>query len=123
MKALVVSALYPPRMVGGAEKIAQAVTEGLAAAGHECVVLTTMPGWGSQHSRVNGIDVRSIGLRNIYWPHDRRERPFPAKPLWHAVERYNPLMGREVARVLDAERPDVVHTHSLTGFSCAAWRA
>ncbi|MEJ6022110.1 glycosyltransferase family 4 protein [Ramlibacter sp. PS4R-6] len=121
MKALVVSALYPPRQVGGAEKIAQVVTEGLAAAGHDCVVLTTMPGWGAQRSRVNGIDVHSIGLRNLYWPHERRDRMFPAKPLWHALERYNPLMGRQVARILDSERPDVVHTHSLTGFSCAAW--
>lgn len=123
MKVLVISALYPPRQVGGAEKVAQVVTEGLAAGGHECVVVTTMAESGVQVSRVGGIAVHSVGLKNIYWPHDRKERWPGAKPLWHALERFNPLMGREVGRILDREKPDVVHSHSLTGFSCAAWSA
>jgi glycosyltransferase involved in cell wall biosynthesis len=123
MKVLVLSALYPPLQVGGAEKVAQLVTEGLAAAGHECVVVTTMPGSGVRRSRVGGLDVLSVGLRNIYWPHEREARSPVAKWLWHAAERYNLLMGREVGRILDDERPHVVHSHSLTGFSCAAWKA
>jgi glycosyltransferase involved in cell wall biosynthesis len=43
------------------------------------------------------------------------------KPFWHALDTYNPLMAREIASILDEERPDLVHTHTLVGFSTLSW--
>jgi glycosyltransferase involved in cell wall biosynthesis len=123
MKTLIISALYHPNQVGGAEKVAQFVAEGMVRTGHECVVVTTMEKPGVSVSQLNGVKVYYIGLKNLYWPHSRKERWGISKPLWHALDRYNPFMARAVARVLDAEKPEVVHSHSLTGFSCAVWDA
>ena len=36
---------------------------------------------------------------------------------------YNPFMAASVGWILDAERPEVVNTHNLVGFSVSAWRA
>ena len=43
--------------------------------------------------------------------------------MWHLLDLYNPWMGRVVGRILDAERPDLVHTHNIVGFSGAVWQA
>ena len=123
MKVLIISALYPPNQIGGAEKVAQFVAEGVVRGGHECVVVTTMEEPGVRVAQVNGVKVHYVGLKNLYWPHSREKRSWVSKPLWHAIDRYNPLMARAVGLILDAESPDVVHSHSLTGFSCAAWDA
>lgn len=121
MKLLIVSALYHPHHVGGAEKVAQIVAEGMVEAGHEVVVATTDEGRDVHSDVVNGVKVHYIGLKNIYWPHARKNRPRLIKPLWHAIDRYNPLMAQALSAILDSEQPDVVNTHSLTGFSCAVW--
>jgi glycosyltransferase involved in cell wall biosynthesis len=123
MKLLFISSLYHPNQVGGAEKVARIVAEGMLQHGHQPVMITTQDGPGDRVADVNGVKVHYIGLKNIYWPHSREERPGIAKALWHGIDRYNPLMARAVARVLDTEKPDVVNTHNLTGFSCAVWNA
>jgi glycosyltransferase involved in cell wall biosynthesis len=35
---------------------------------------------------------------------------------------WNPVAGRRIGKILDAEKPDVVNTHNVCGFSLAAWR-
>ncbi|HZY18406.1 MAG TPA: glycosyltransferase family 4 protein [Ramlibacter sp.] len=121
MKLMVLSTLYAPHQVGGAEKIAQILSEELSTRGHECVVVTTRRDPGTRSTVRNGVRIHRIGLRNVYWPYGG-ERISPwLKPAWHLVNRYNPAMGEEVGRLLDRERPDLVHTHALTGFSPSAW--
>jgi len=122
MKPVLISALYHPYQVGGAEKVARIVAEGLLERGHEPVVITTQPDAGIRVDHVNGVKVHYIGLKNLYWPHARQPRSGAARVLWHAIDRYNPAMAAAVGRVLDQEKPDVVHTHALMGFSCAVWK-
>jgi glycosyltransferase involved in cell wall biosynthesis len=121
MKPLFICSLYYPNQLGGAEKVVRIIAEGMLQHGHQSVVVTTQDGLGDRVDQVNGVKVHYIGLKNIYWPHSRKERPGIAKALWHGIDRYNTLMARAVARILDAEKPDVVNTHNLTGFSCAVW--
>lgn len=121
MKPLFICSLYHPNQVGGAEKVVRALAEGMLQQGHEPVVVSTQDGPRDRVGQVDGVKVHYIGLKNIYWPHSRKERPGIAKALWHGIDRYNPLMARAVARILDDEKPDVVNTHNLTGFSCAVW--
>jgi glycosyltransferase involved in cell wall biosynthesis len=123
MKPLFICSLYHPNQVGGAEKVVRILAEGMLQHGHQPVVFTTQEGPGDRVDQVDGVKVHYIGLKNIYWPHSRKERPGIAKALWHGIDRYNALMARAVARVLDTENPDVVNTHNLTGFSCAAWNS
>jgi glycosyltransferase involved in cell wall biosynthesis len=121
VKPLFVSALYHPNCVGGAEKVVHTLAEGLLQEGHRPVVVTTQEGASDRVAHVNGVKVYYVGLKNLYWPHAREERSALAKAVWHGIDGYNAPMARAVGRVLDAERPDIVHTHSLTGFSCAVW--
>ena len=123
MKVLHLNALYHPYSVGGAERSVQALAEAQLARGMEPVVVSLSPRRAQQIAWVNGVKVHYVELKNFYWPFTARAAPRFRKPLWHALEAFNPLMTDAVDRVLNAERPDLMHTHNLTGFSASAWRA
>jgi glycosyltransferase involved in cell wall biosynthesis len=108
MRVLMVSNLWPPEVVGGAEQYASALTDRLRARGHEVHALTL---------GVDGSDVvRSVPP----WPYPiatAPSQPAHKRALFHAVDLYNPRAGRALDEVLDELRPDVVHTHAVQGLS------
>jgi len=123
MKVLIVNSLYEPYAVGGAERVVRTLAEGLRDAGDEPVVVSLTPERGRSAGEVSGVRVHYLPLHNLYWPYGREEPPGYAKPLYHAADALNPRMGHALGRVLDEERPALVHTHNLAGHSAAAWRA
>ncbi|MCS3655573.1 glycosyltransferase family 4 protein [Salinibacter ruber] len=123
MDILIVNTLYAPYQVGGAERSVQLLAEGLSGHGHNVVVACTKPEKGVETQVVNGVRVYYIGLKNLYWQLDEETKQTWLKPFWHALDSFNPFMQREVEAVIEAEDPDLVHTHNLGGFSVTAWRA
>lgn len=122
LKVLVVSSLYYPNVVGGAEMSTQKVAESLTARGHGVVVATLNPRKQHEVAEVNGVRVHYLPVKNLYFPNAPGKRA-PIKALWHAVDSYNPFMAASLGRILDTERPDVVNTHNICGFSASVWRA
>lgn len=123
MKILFVNSLYHPNRVGGAEKVVRILAEDLLRQGHETVVAATQEGSGDATYELDGVRVHAIGLKNIYWPWSHVKRPPAATAVWHGINRHNPWMARALGRIIDLEKPDLVNTHNLTGFSCTAWSA
>jgi glycosyltransferase involved in cell wall biosynthesis len=123
MKIVLLNTLYAPNVLGGTERVVQTLAESLLARGHEPVVACTGAKHGVHRELVSGVPVYSVGLRNVYplLPVDGRHAL--AKPVWHAIDTVNVGMTRALGRILDDERPAVVHTHNLTGFSALAWSA
>lgn len=116
-----VSTLYFPNIVGGAEKATQLLAEELLKNNVSVAVVSS----AKQRSvgEVNGIKVYYVPLKNLYWPFSKQIRPRWQKALWHILDIYNPFMAREVGKIIDQEQPDLVHTHNLAGFSVATWKA
>jgi glycosyltransferase involved in cell wall biosynthesis len=123
MKVLILNTLYHPFQVGGAERSTQLLAEALAEAGHDVVVACTKPEAGTVEESVNGVRVYYLDLKNVYWQLSEETKKSWLKPVWHALDSYNPLMQRDVAAIVREEAPDLVHTHNLGGFSVSAWRA
>jgi glycosyltransferase involved in cell wall biosynthesis len=123
MKILIISTLYPPHVIGGAEKAAAELAEGLVHCGHVVVVVSLHPGSSEVVEYRNGVRVYRLPLDNFYWPFGRKTKPNPLYRLaWHIREVWNPVAARRIGKILDAETPDVVNTHNVCGFSLAAWR-
>jgi glycosyltransferase involved in cell wall biosynthesis len=122
MKILVISTLYPPHVVGGAEKAAALLAEGMVRRGHEVIVTSLHPGSEEVVEVRNGVRVYRVPMDNFYWPFGQKKKP-PAfvRLAWHLREMWNPRAARRVAQILDTESPDVVHTHNICGFSLAVW--
>jgi glycosyltransferase involved in cell wall biosynthesis len=123
MRILILNTLYHPFQVGGAERSTQFLAEGLARDGCEVIVACTKPDGERETRVVNGVKVHYVGLKNVYWQFDQEAKTTALKPIWHVLNSYNPMMGGEVAEIIEDEAPDVVHTHNLGGFSVAAWQA
>jgi glycosyltransferase involved in cell wall biosynthesis len=111
MRILMVSNLWPPEVVGGAEQYASALAGRLRAAGHEVQVVTL------------GVEGPDVVATVKPWPYPIQETPTqPARRrlLFHVVDVYNPRARRTLDAVLDDVRPDVVHTNAVQGLSSVA---
>jgi glycosyltransferase involved in cell wall biosynthesis len=118
VKIGLINTLYSPYRVGGAEKSVQLLAEGLVSAGNEVFVVTCAER-RSQES-LNGVRVYREPLANVYWPFKAGKQSL-LKPVWHFVDALNPLMGARVRQIVERERPDVVNTNNLSGFSASVW--
>lgn len=112
--------LYPPLIVGGAEKSVALLAEALVRSGDEVSILSLSPGPDIRIEERNGVLVYRLPLRNIYWPFERKTTlNIVAKALWQLRDAWNLRAAEEAGRILDIERPDVVHTNNISGFSVA----
>src|SRR5579862_2901677 len=100
MRIAIVSCLYHPHQVGGAERSAQRIAEGLAAHGHEVMVVTLDPRADVPMEEINGVHVARIRLPNLYWPFPTIRRPRPIKIGWHAIDSWNPVAVDRVGQIL-----------------------
>jgi len=123
MKLLFINSFYRPHVGGGAELILETIVEGLAARGHQVIVLATQKSPGLSIETVGSAKVYRAEIQNFYWPYKRDLPPKPVRALWHLRDRNNSMMGKVVEAVIKAESPDTVNFHNLAGFSVAAWDA
>lgn len=124
MKVAFISTLYAPNNIGGAEKAVRMLAEALVARGHEAVVISLDPHGKASERVIDGVKVYYVPLANVYWPHGPADQRRPwRQALWHLIDAYNPIMGARVRKILAAEKPDVVESNNLQGFSVAAWHA
>jgi len=110
VRVLMLSSLWPPAVLGGAEVYAEELSRQLRARGHEVGVVTT------------GVEGDDVVASVPAWPY--RLDQFASQPAWkraafHATDLANPRAWRTVRDAVDRFGPDVVHSHSIQGMS--AW--
>ena len=66
MRVCLVSNLYPPDVLGGAEVVVGRLAQGLQAAGHEVTVVATAPRARAGWETVDGVRVHRLDPANIY---------------------------------------------------------
>ena len=116
MRILILSNLYPPNVVGGYERLCFEVTAGLAAMGHEMVVLTSRYG-GEIGEYANQRILRELDLLTgptIYVP-------FPGTAEDRAAINQSNLAT--LHRVLEEVQPDVVFSWNLFFFDASLLHA
>jgi glycosyltransferase involved in cell wall biosynthesis len=119
MKILIFNTLYYPNIVGGAEKSVQLLAELLLEKGYEPIVISTDT---KDHiDIINGVKVYYLSYRNLYWGIKSSSKSKFLKPFWHTLDIYNPLIKRKISEIIKEERPSVIHTNNLAGFSVAPW--
>lgn len=123
MKILVIASLFPPSGIGGAELVAERISQGLAARGNQIVVATLAPSGKGEIVERDGIRIIRIPIVNLYGNLDAPHKPSPIKALWHIADIYNAAMGRKVEEVIRDTAPDIICAHNLAGFSVAVYAA
>jgi glycosyltransferase involved in cell wall biosynthesis len=114
MRILLLSNLYPPYVLGGAEILARDYAINLEELGHEVVVLTSS--YGLPAAQQDGNTWRTLH----YAPAARIDRN---RSLWHQINLltdyyqffHYPANAKELQRVIAATKPDVLYVWEITG--------
>ncbi|BCE00392.1 glycosyltransferase family 4 protein [Marinicellulosiphila megalodicopiae] len=117
MKILYVVNTYYPDVNGGAPRSVQLLAESMVADGHEAVVVRLSNNSKKELYTHNGVKVYSMPIRNIFFPREEIT-PHKIKRLcWHILDMFNPFSAFDFWKILKIERPDLVNTNTIAGFS------
>lgn len=117
MKIAIVNTYYHPQDVGGAERSIRFLAEAFVERGDQVMVVVT----GDTDSDENINGVRVVRRRRQNAAKLLPLKGAAAKLLWHSVDTWNVAAAKDVAAVIKAFAPDVVHTNNLSGISVALW--
>ncbi len=123
MKAAFVNSLYFPNEIGGAEKAVRAIAEQFVIDGGEAVVICLAADGIAKIDYINGVKVYYVPLANIGFMHGKKPLKTWQKFIWYILDAYNPAMKSRVEKILRDEKPDILETNNLQGFSVSVWGA
>jgi len=129
MKICVISNLYSPYVVGGAEINSERLVKALKPT-YDVFVITTQPFKGlkslvpSKEKR-QAINVYRFYPLNLYHLYFSKKRKIPSfvKVMWHCIDLFNIHTFLVVLFILKKEKPSVVHTNNLDGMSFSVFWA
>jgi glycosyltransferase involved in cell wall biosynthesis len=122
MKILHLSMLYPPHIVGGAEKSVALLCEALLAAGHDVSASCTTP-QEAVREVVNGVKVYRIPHGTDFWAEEWPDHGVVQRA-WRKLKMpFSRAFERDFGAVIDEVQPQIVHTHSMNDVSTRAWVA
>jgi glycosyltransferase involved in cell wall biosynthesis len=113
MRVLMLSSLWPPTVIGGAEIYAEELARRLRARGHDVGVIT------------RGVMGDEVIASIPSWPYllsDFNSQPRWKRTTFHAIDMLNLVAWRAVLSAVDEYQPDVVHSHSIQGMSALPLR-
>lgn len=122
MRVLMLNLSYPPNVIGGAELCLQTLSHELVECGVEVSVVslsqsTTDWQYDDQGIRAYFVHAHPMGIALL-----NPNRTWLDKVMWHLLGEFNMWSSKKLTEILDAEQPDILHTHSLLGFSTNVWR-
>ena len=120
MKILIINSLYSPFAVGGAEVSVKILAEELVNKGHEVIVAATRPSCFENVKTINQVKVYYLKLKNLYWPYSKECNPY-LRLIWIGLDLINPFMALQLKQIIKVEKPNIIHTNNLSGFSVLAW--
>jgi glycosyltransferase involved in cell wall biosynthesis len=121
-RILHLSMLYPPHVIGGAEMSVAMLAEALVAEGHPVAAACITPtGWKEEVR--NGVQVYRMPHETDFWPEEWPRHSVLERGVRRFKQQFNHRIERHFLAVIDAFKPDVVHTHSLLDVSTRVWLA
>jgi glycosyltransferase involved in cell wall biosynthesis len=116
MKICLISNLYEPFLLGGAENYVGRVARSLSKE-DEVIVITTSPISKNVDIEDGAIKLYRFLPLNLYHTYHAKQLEDYIKPFWHLMDLWNPSSYLIVKKILKKEGPDVVHLNNLGGLS------
>lgn len=115
MKILFVISSYYPDGAGSGMSVRH-LAESIARRGHESVVLRISRNGTSYEETRNGVKIYARPMRNIH-NLGGPQKSMWRRAMWHCIDIFNPLSALDFYKILRREKPDVVNTSVIAGFS------
>lgn len=122
-KTVFINTLYYPHEKGGAERSVRKIAQEHVHQGGQSIVITLSSERKKSISHHGGVKVYYVPVANISkYPFSNFQGRIQ-KLLWKVIDLYNPVMAFRVYKILNHEKPDIIETNNLQGFSTAVWAA
>ena len=122
MRILHVSSVYPPHVVGGAEKVVAMLAEAQVARGHQ-VGAAYLTHEAQDPGERHGVATLPQRSRNLVWMEDVFAAPRPLRTANKLGQMVGYRAAADFARAIAAFRPDIVHSHSMVELPPMIWSA
>ena len=123
MRVLLISNLFPPEVVGGAEIMVAALADGLLELGCDVTVAALAAKGAWRIERPDGLTVEFLAAHplgnDLLAPSRVRWR----RGAWYLLGEANLMARHRLGRLMDRLKPDVVHSSNVTGFGPQAMAA
>src|SRR2546428_1920704 len=127
MKICIISPLFDPWLIGGAEKYITTLSNALSSDNDILVITTAGPKRrviGVRDNMPRVIEINPTNVLTIYDAINNAHRVgITKKVLWHMLDLWNVSTYRHLNRILNEERPDIVHTNGIKGLSASLFPA
>uniref|UniRef100_UPI0015751281 glycosyltransferase n=1 Tax=Sphingomonas bacterium TaxID=1895847 RepID=UPI0015751281 len=123
MRILHVSSVYPPHVVGGAEKVVAMLAEAQVSRGGYQVGAAYLTRDAQPPGDRHGVAVLPQRSRNLLWMEDVFASPRPLRTANKLGQLANYRTAADFARAIASFRPDIVHTHSMVELPPMIWSA
>lgn len=115
MKILFVISSYSTDGAGAGMSV-RYLAEGVLKKGHQPVVMRLSRDNHYSESVENGVKIYHLPMRNIYTLRGA-QRNVPKRLVWHMIDMFNPWAAWDFYKILKKEKPDVINTSVVSGFS------
>lgn len=122
MRILHLSMLYPPHILGGAERSVAMLAEAQVALGHHVAAACTTPGEFMREHR-NGVSVFRMPHETSFWAEEWPQHGKLDRGWRKFTQQFNYRLRDHFGTVIDEVAPDIVHTHSMVDVSTTVWEA
>ena len=121
MNLLLISNLYAPELVGGAERSTQALAEELVYRGHQVWVFTS--GSLNEEYDLNGVQIVRVKSENLYSSFESHQPQSTwKKPIWHMLDSWNHSYHKALCTLIQTNEIELVHTQNLSGLGVGVWK-
>lgn len=121
LKILYLNSIDNQNHGAGAERTLTTLMNAMRDRGHDIALASTGAAPGLERADRDGIRVWRAGIKNIYWPkRNIKTTSWPLRRLWHVLDSYNWRMRRQFLDIIEMERPDLISSHQLAGWSISA---
>ncbi|MBN1326217.1 glycosyltransferase family 4 protein [Candidatus Falkowbacteria bacterium] len=126
MKICLINSLYKPYKRGGAEVVFSNIVKELKKDGHDVFIITISRHCEKKNffiTMMDDIKVYRFYPRNIFSFVEINKQPFWKRFIWHILDTFNYHSYRQVKKILQLEKPELVLSHNLKGIGYLTPRA
>jgi len=126
MKICLIAPLFKPWSIGGAEIYAEILTRELSQDNNVVVITSQGPQKRNSENQEKNLRVVEFNPKNIFTYYDfvtSQKINFFRNFLWRIIDLWNFSSYQAIKKILVQEKPDIVHTNGIRGFSPMVFKA
>ena len=121
MKICMISNLYPPHILGGAEIIVDKLVRNIASKNHDVIVITCSGDDKEHIQKEKNITIYSISKTKLYPVYKQTEASGHLKPAWHLFDLWNKGCADRISEIIKDEKCDIIHINNFKGLSLSCF--